>query len=1253
MDATAADFRGTQRFEIRRRVGAGGMGVVYEAFDREHQMRVALKTLPQGTPASLYRFKQEFRNLAGVTHPNLASLYELFAVDETWFFTMEYVDGWNFLEYIRYGSDGPPEGMQIPSGMDTTSRNDTAKRIMSGLGEFAFGDIPLVLGTAPLSQPAQFERLRATTLQLTEAIRALHAGGKLHRDIKPSNVMVSRRGRAVLLDFGLTIAVRGDDDDKVITGTIAYMSPEQSAAEQLTPATDWYSVGAMLYEALTGRIPFDEMPDLLTAKRTADPPRPSAVAPNVPRDLDQLCLELLARYPEQRPTSDDIVQRLGGRHSAPVRIGGVDQIPLIGRRDHLNELRAALASTRAGKPVAVYVHGASGEGKSFLVSRFLEEIIEKHQAVVLAGRCYETESVPYKALDSLVDALGRYLRKNRPQAAEVVPRDARLLSRVFPVLRDVPALERAPERASEHSSDQELRGRASRALRDLVARLGDRVPLVLCIDDLQWGDVDSAAMIVDLLRGPDAPVILFLGLYRSEYASTSAMLKMLLESDSDSGVERRFLPIGVLAQPEARVLAMELLRGFDAEALSVAEVIARESHGVPYFVHELVKFVQSGAQLTGSLTLEQVLGHRLAALPEAPRRLLEAISVAGHPIRQRDVFDAAGLVGEDRAAGAFLRAEHLVRSTGTSEMDVVEPYHDRIRETLVAQLGTRTRSDLHLRLGTTLERAGDADAETLAIHFRDGGNDRKASGYFVSAGDRAADALAFDRAATLYREALRLRHHGDSQRDDLHVRLADALANAGRGGEAAEEYGKAVAEVGTLRGIDLRRKAAYQYCISGHMVEGRAAMADLLRRHDIELPQSSGGILVALLKNRFRLWLRGHDFKERRAEDISAEELMRIDVMWSASAGLSMSDIVLGAALQTRGLIEALNTGEIYRIARSMAWEATHNSNDGSRGWTRTSQLLDLAQQFAERSANPHAIAMAVMARGIAEFTMGRWATTVPLLDHADGMFRERCTGIAWELDTAHAFALWALCYKGDFAELLKRTTLLLKEAEDRGDLYAYATIGTFHHPHAILAADDDPVAARDFLNASRARWVTHGFYLQDLCAMMTDGLIDTYEDRGEVGYQRWVEHDKRIKASQLLRSQCIAILAYHFRARAALNGAMKGNRPDLVRAAEADAKRILREKVPWAVPYGRLVEAGIALVKKDDERARTLLRVSADGLDAVNMYSHAASARLVLGELLGGSEGEELVRGANEWFAGQGIRNPRAMARLHIGAVK
>src|SRR5207249_6500711 len=124
-----------------------------------------------------------------------------------------------------------------------------------------------------------------------------------------------------------------------------------------------------------------------------------------------------------------------------------------------------------GHPVAVFLHGGSGEGKSFLVESFISSVPAHEGSVILAGRCYDTEAVPYKALDSLIDSLSRYLKRNPEIVERIVPRDARALTRVFPVLQNVPALVDAPQRALERASDQEVRRRAAAALRELVARL--------------------------------------------------------------------------------------------------------------------------------------------------------------------------------------------------------------------------------------------------------------------------------------------------------------------------------------------------------------------------------------------------------------------------------------------------------------------------------------------------------------------------------------------------------------------------------------------------------------------------------------------------------------------------------------------------------------------------------------------------------------------------------------------------------------
>src|ERR1700722_796589 len=196
--STPADWEGTDRYRVVRRIGEGAMGVVYEAFDRERGQTLALKTLPRFDAAALYRFKQEFRTVADVHHVNLVRLHELVATESGLvFFAMELVRGVDFLTYLRGG---------------VVSRKPSTDPSTSG-------------------PPADIQRLRPVMRQLAEAVQAVHAAGKLHRDIKPSNVLVTADGRVVLLDFGVATELAHDKrslEDAGMVGTVSYMAPEQA-----------------------------------------------------------------------------------------------------------------------------------------------------------------------------------------------------------------------------------------------------------------------------------------------------------------------------------------------------------------------------------------------------------------------------------------------------------------------------------------------------------------------------------------------------------------------------------------------------------------------------------------------------------------------------------------------------------------------------------------------------------------------------------------------------------------------------------------------------------------------------------------------------------------------------------------------------------------------------------------------------------------------------------------------------------------
>src|SRR5262245_52011162 len=192
---------GARRFEILRALGEGGMGVVYEAIDRETRRKVALKTLRSLDAAAVLRFKNEFRSLQDIEHPNLVGLGELFEEDGQLFFTMELVQGTPFVDFVRPASPIALDGEPSTSGADgvsdtTVTRSNTVRRTTRS--------------TPPAKDPpaACFDeaRLRDAFGQLARGIHALHRARKVHRDIKPSNVLVTAAGRVVVLDFGLVMS---------------------------------------------------------------------------------------------------------------------------------------------------------------------------------------------------------------------------------------------------------------------------------------------------------------------------------------------------------------------------------------------------------------------------------------------------------------------------------------------------------------------------------------------------------------------------------------------------------------------------------------------------------------------------------------------------------------------------------------------------------------------------------------------------------------------------------------------------------------------------------------------------------------------------------------------------------------------------------------------------------------------------------------------------------------------------------------
>jgi hypothetical protein len=717
---------------------------------------------------------------------------------------------------------------------------------------------------------------------------------------------------------------------------------------------------------------------------------------------------------------------------------------------------------------------------------------------------------------------------------------------------------------------------------------------------------------------------------------------------------------------------MGLLQRNDPSVRVQAEQIARESEGSPYLLSELAHAVRAGIQRPGGRTtrgvtdpappdgvriqLDEALWRRIERLPQSARDLLEILSVASRPLRVGDALRAAQAT-DANAALSRLRNDRLVRATGAGADELLAPYHDRIRETCTARLPKDRLRALHRTLVGALSARMGADSQVLAIHHEGAGDWDAAGRYYASAADEAGGALAFEQAASLYRKSLAVRPSSGAERGALLVRLADALANAGLGIDAAQQYLAASALVGPDETLMLRSKAGFNYCAAGDIDAARTALAGVLDELGTPLPRTRTRALVSLMWGKARLRLRGIAFRERAESTLSADERRRLDVTWSVACGLTLIDTIRGADFQTRNLLLALKIGEPYRIARALAWEATHLAMEGVGSRQRALRFLEAADQIAARLDNAHAAGMAVMSRGVAAFFLGDLNEAAAVCDRAAVLFTERCTGAAWELDTCHAFAFWARFLSGRLSELREEFPRLVTEAQRRGDRLAEANFTTYGGPFVFLARDRPDEAATALADVM-GQWSQQDFHVQHFTTLSAHAFVNLYREDGLAAWSQLERQWKALEASFLLQVEIVRIYLIAQRANCALaaadalaRGATVANTrwtvPALEREAARAASRLERERADYAKPLAQIVRAALDARAGREGAAIRLLEQAVATLDALQLRLVAAAARYQLGALRGDAAGREHMALAEQWMSTQGIDRPERIASI------
>jgi hypothetical protein len=1177
------------RFRVLSRIGAGASATVYRAHEASLDRIVALKVLHESSPHALRALKAEFDTLASLSHENVVKMYEVGEERELAYVVMELVEGVDFVRYVR-------------------------------------------------SQPGlcHEDRLRDALVQCVVGIDQLHALGKVHRDIKPSNVRVTGEGRVVILDFGLLVdahaGVPYEVNEGLQAGTAAYMAPEQAVGDPVSPATDFYALGTMLYQALTGDLPFHgSAHDMRVAKVSSPAPDPRARGLTLSEDLARLCVDLLAMQPAERPDAREVLTRLGRADKIRERgrrlsLPPAHRMPFVGRASELMRLELLMMRPKTDTE-CLHLVGGRGVGKTSLMREAARRAAQRFNVLWLESAASPGQRGPYEGFMGVIEGLTSHLvQRGVPERMIVEGTDT--LHELFPALRRVGSL---PHRLGPPLVPDRLerRWRALNALKHILCCLAEERTVVIWIDDWDLADLDTVRVAERLFRGRGSPPLLVV------LASAPGDVALPLS-------ERQVMVLGPLTPKENADLGQALTRGQLESAEELAQVVAA-SQGHPLQLIELLRLTSEtkGASKALPDSLEEVVLARISKLSPEARRLLELLALVETPLHGELVQVALGRSPAElaRAAEELSRAALVVSEE--AQHGALAVTHGAIAQAVRAATAPEETIELHQRIADALSGAELSLLPLLTRHAMAGDRPELAADAAFRVSRAAAEVLAMDRAATFHSLSAELTQQKDQLVQYQSARaLAESLAEAGRSVEAAYAYQLAYQTENAANALDLHRRSAELFVHSGHMEEaGLSCLRDALSTVGETLPETGRGALLSLLRQRAFLYVFGLSFEERTVQQVSARDLTRIDVLWSVGATLGLVDHVRGADFQARGLRYALKAGERSRVARALALEAAFSGSTERPPGKRARQLLSRAESMFGPRRDPYFEGLCSLSNAILDWSLSSHASYVAHGLAAEHKLRAHCTNVLWEVTSAQQLIVAGLPWLHRFRELDERAQRYQQEALERGSEHVHASIELLGGYMRFLASDDVK-KARTRLKDAASLFSRERFLLQHLGEMLALLCVDQYEQR-PLDEARIRQAREAADESHLSRTNVARYLLLHAEAR--LGVELGTHRPrEAHRYGDelaAVAKAMHKLGTPLSRAESELWHAhALALRGQLDELPARFERVESALAELAPAL--ALSVRYRRGRLIKGEHGKALIAEVTRTFKAEGVRN-------------
>ena len=802
------------RYQVKKFLGEGGKKKVYLVYDTllDRDVAFAFVKTEKLDDATRTRVTREARAMGRLgDHPNIVAIYDI----------------------------GEHEGQPyivIP--------------VMPG------GDVESLIEKAP-DHRLPIEQAVGIAKAVCRGLESAHSKGIIHRDIKPGNVWLGADGTAKIGDFGLALAADLPrlTQPGMMVGTVTYMPPEQAMGGKVTAKADLYSLGAMLYEMVTGRPPFvgDDSVAVIGQHINTPPVAPTWHRTDLPPALETLILQLLEKDPEKRPESAAVVLQAleaieAGKITEPSREAPAEN-PLyrrvfVGREPELKQLQSAFDGAISGQGALMMVMGEPGIGKTALCEQ-LSTYVTLRGGRTLVGHCYEAGSLslPYLAF---VEALRSYvLNRETRDLREELGSGAADVARIVSEIRERLKIKLRPQKDPE-----EERYRLLQTVSDFLSNAAAVQPMMVVLEDLHDADKGTLDMLIHVARNLGRARLLIVGTYRDVEVDRSHPLSATLAELRRISNYGRVLLRDLNADEVRRMLESITQEGVP---WGVAETVHRQTEGNPLFVQEVVRYVveegliarkegqwrptkDSPLEMSIPEGLRDVIGKRLYLLSPECNQLLSVASVIGREFALRTLKAVAG-VNDDVFANALKEAVQLSVLEERSQRGMVRYRftHAFFRQTLYEEMIAPHRLKLHQQVARSLEtlytkRLKEHAAE-LAEHFShstDAVDLAKAVSYAEMAAKRATDVYAYGEAVRLLEQALKVQEVLDPEdkvrKCDLLLALGDALLLAGETRRVIDMEALQAFSLAEAISDNVRASRASLLAIQGLAVHGTALM---------------------------------------------------------------------------------------------------------------------------------------------------------------------------------------------------------------------------------------------------------------------------------------------------------------------------------------------------------------------------------------------------------------------------------------------